>query len=85
MSDVTKQSKGRRDKSRDMVSSFEFGIIKLEVSVEEMHATQEERIGQIEADVSHDDLRGEMQGALNAAVHDLLQQNEALDVTPQNP
>ncbi|KZV51678.1 hypothetical protein F511_25355 [Dorcoceras hygrometricum] len=33
MSEVTEQSKGRRDKSRDVVSSFQSCIIKLEVVV----------------------------------------------------
>ncbi|KZV35920.1 hypothetical protein F511_34695 [Dorcoceras hygrometricum] len=82
MSDVTEQSKGRRDKSRDVVSSLESRIVKLEVAIgdmEEKHATHEERIEQIEAEGSHENLRGEMQGALSAAIHDLLQRNEALE------
>ena len=72
--------KGRRANSRDMQSSMDSRLAKCELAVDEMREQVEDtERGIEELDSAREELKGEMQGALNEAMDVLTQRNEALE------
>ena len=80
-SDVQNRSpigRGRRASSRDMQSSMDSRLAKCELAVGEMRVEDTER-GIEELFSMREELKIEMQGALNEAMDVLTQRNEALE------
>ena len=79
-------SKGRRASSRDMQSSMDSRLSKCELAVGEMRKRVEDtERGIEELDFAREELKGEMQGALNEAMDVFTQRNEALEAHLTQP
>ena len=72
--------KGKRANSRDMQSSMDSRLAKCELAMGEMRERVEDtERGIEELDSAREELKSEMQGALNEAMDVLTQRNEALE------